>query len=276
MRIIILVVAGGAALLAAMLVRGMGGQKEPDVVQVAEQISEPEIPLTQILIAASDMPMGHRISPDDLSWQEWPEAHVNETYFQAEVSPDAITELSGAVVRTGLFSGEPILAQKIVRTGDAGFMAAVLKEGMRAVAVEISVETAAGGFILPNDRVDVVLSYSVDVNEGDMVVDRPATKTVLQNVRVLAIDQTFTEYGEESVVVGTTATLELKPAHAEVLMLATRMGDLSLTLRGIADAQENGSEVIANSAAQSVRGANDNIRIYKSGTVEQTNVGGTK
>lgn len=277
MRILILVVAGGAALLAAVLVRGMGAQKNPEAVALVEQVSEPQIPLTQVLIAAKDLPMGHRVAPEDLAWQDWPEAHVNETYFQAETTPEAITDLAGSVVRTGVFTGEPILAQKLVKPGDQGFMAAVLKEGMRAVAVEISVETAAGGFILPNDRVDVVLSYSIEVTEGDMVVDRPATKTVLQNVRVLAVDQTFTEYEEENVVVGSTATLELKPEHAEILMLATRMGDISLTLRGVADSQANGSEVIASSNIQSARDSgNGSVRVYKSGAMEQTNVGGTK
>lgn len=276
MRILILVVAGGAALVAAMLVRGMGSSSEPQIIEVAEVEQEPAIPLTQILVATSDMPVGHRISPDDMSWQDWPEDLVNENFFLATDNEDLINELSGAIVRTQFFSGEPILDRKIVQPGENGILAAVINEGMRGVAVEISVETAAGGFILPNDRVDVILTYEVEVTEGDVIVERPATQTVLQNVRVLAIDQTISEDEDESVVLGTTATLELTPRHAEILMLATRMGDISLTLRGVADAQSSGSEVLATNSIQSARDVSGTVRIYRSGNTEQTNIGGTQ
>ena len=276
MRILILVVAGGAALVAAMLVRGMGSSSEPQIIEVAEVEQEPAIPLTQILVATSDMPVGHRISPDDMSWQDWPEDLVNENFFLATDNEDLINELSGAIVRTQFFSGEPILGRKIVQPGENGILAAVINEGMRGVAVEISVETAAGGFILPNDRVDVILTYEVEVTEGDVIVERPATQTVLQNVRILAIDQTISEDEDESVVLGTTATLELTPRHAEILMLATRMGDISLTLRGVADAQSSGSEVLATNSIQSARDVSGTVRIYRSGNTEQTNIGGTQ
>ncbi len=279
MRILILVVAGGAALVAAMLVRGMGQQEAPpQIVQVVEQMAEPEpqIPLTQILIASRDMPLGHRIAPNDLEWQDWPEAHLNDTYFVSEMSPDSITELAGSIVRTPIYSGEPMIERKIVRPGENGFMAAILNDGMRAVAVEISVETAAGGFILPNDRVDVILTYDIEVAEGDILVERPTTQTVLQNVRVLAIDQTYSEFEDESVVVGTTATLELEPRHAEVLMLATRMGDISLTLRGVAEAQRSGEAVVATSNIEAAQDASGSVRIYRSGSTEHMNIGGSQ
>ena len=155
-------------------------------------------------------------------------------------------------------------------------MAAVLNEGMRAVAVEISVETAAGGFILPNDRVDVILSYEVELTEGDTIVERPATRTILQNVRVLAIDQSFREIEDENVVVGTTATLELRPEHAEILMLGTQMGEISLTLRGVSDVQSAGGEVIASSGIDSARDMSGQVRIYRNSNVEQATVGGNQ
>jgi len=276
MRILILLVAGGAALVAAMLVRGMGGSNEAEpVVELVAAEPVPQIDITQVLVATVDMPLGHRIAPDDLVWQDWPLERVTENYFQSEIAPEAITELAGSVVRTPLFIGEPVLDAKIVQPGENGFMAAVLKEGMRAVAVEISVETAAGGFILPNDHVDVILTYDVEVTEGDTMVERPATQTVLQNVRILAIDQSFTEVQGESVVVGTTATLELEPRHAEILMLATRMGDISLTLRGVADSRQGAPGVVASNEIQSARDVSGSVRIYRNGVAEQTNIGGT-
>ena len=278
MRILILVVAGGAALVAAMLVRGMGQQEAaPQIVETVAQIEpEPEVPLAQILVATTDMPLGHRIAPNDLAWQDWPEEYLNDTYFVSEMTPEALTELAGSVVRNPIYSGEPIIGMKIVRPGENSTMAALLDEGMRAVAVEISVETAAGGFILPNDRVDVILTYDIEVAEGDVLVERPATQTILQNVRVLAIDQTYTEFEGESVVVGTTATLALAPRHAEVLMLATRMGDISLTLRGVSEAQQSGTDVIATNNIQSAQDASGSIRIYRNGQTEQMNIGGSQ
>lgn len=276
MRILILVVAGGAALVAAMLVRGMGGSDTPEIIELVETESEPAIPLTQVLVVTSDMPVGHRISSDDIAWKDWPEELVTENFFLAAENEDAINELTGAVVRTPFFEGEPVLARKIVRAGENGILAAVINEGMRGVAVEISVETAAGGFILPNDRVDVILTYEVEVTEGDSLIERPATQTILQNVRILAIDQTISEVEGETVVLGTTATLELTPRHAEILMLATRMGDISLTLRGVSDAQNAGGEVVASSSIQSARDVSGTVKIYRSGKTEQTNVGGTQ
>ncbi|MAP93847.1 MAG: Flp pilus assembly protein CpaB [Ponticaulis sp.] len=274
MRILILVVAGGAALVAAMLVRGMGQQEAPQIVEMIEP--EPSVPMSQVLVASADMTLGHRIAPEDLKWQDWPEELITENYYTSEDAPEATTELAGAIVRTPFYSGEPILAPKIYQSGGKGVLSAVLTEGMRAVAVEISVETAAGGFILPNDRVDVILSYDVEVTEGDTQTERPAIQTILQNVRVLAIDQTIAEIEDESVVVGTTATLELSPRHAEILMLATRMGDISLSLRGIEEAERVGTEVVASANIQSARDAAGSVKIYRGGNTEQTNVGGTR
>ncbi len=275
MRILILLVAGGAALVAAMLVRGMGGGEAPEIVELVEEEEIPAIPLGQVLVTTIDMPVGHRISPDDLTWQDWPQDLLTENFFTAEIAPDATTDIAGSIVRTPIFSGEPVLAKKIVQPGENGVLSAVITEGMRGVAVEISVETAAGGFILPNDRVDVILTYEIEVTEGEMIVERPATQTVLQNVRVLAIDQTISEVEGESVVLGTSATLELTPKHAEILMLATRMGDISLTLRGVADAQASGSDVLASNSIQSARDVSGTVKIYRNGNTEQTNIGGT-
>ncbi len=277
MRIIILVVAGAAALVAAMMVRKMSSQPAPTIVEVVDQeAKEPAIPIVQVMVAADDLPLGHRISPDDMKWRPWPEDGIDERFLTEVDSPEATTEYAGAVVRMPMFAGEPIMDQKVIRVGEKSIMAAVLSEGMRAVAVEISVETAAGGFILPNDRVDVILSYEIELTEGDVTVERPATRTILQNVRVLAIDQSFREIEGENVVVGTTATLELKPEHAEILMLGNQMGDISLTLRGVSDVSSLGGEVIASSGLESAREMSGSVRIYRSGVVEESTIGGNQ
>lgn len=113
-------------------------------------------------------------------------------------------------------------------------MAAILPSGMRAVSTQISAETGAGGFILPNDRVDVILSRKADRQSGGG--DTYTSETILNNVRVLAIDQNVEEKNGQKVVVGKTATLELTPRQAETLALSHHLGTLSLALRSITDA----------------------------------------
>lgn len=275
MRILILVVAAAAALFAAMLVRNMSSQPQQAEIELVEAAPvQPALLLTKILVASEDLQLGHRLAPENLTWQDWPDEAIDDRYMTEETAPDATTELAGSVVRMPIFSGEPILSQKIIQVGERSIMSGVLDEGMRAVAVEISVETAAGGFILPNDRVDVILSYEVEVTEGDLVVERPATRTILQNVRVLAIDQSFREVEGEDVVVGTSATLELKPEHAEILMLGTQMGDISLTLRGVSEAASAGTTVKASQGIESAKDISGSVRIYRSGVVEKATVGG--
>ena len=148
--------------------------------------------------------------------------------------PQAIEELEGARARALLVEGEPVLDKKIVKKGDSGFLAAILPKGMRAVAVEVSVRTGAGGFILPNDRVDVLLTRKIGSDDER----RSMTETLLSNVRVLAMDQTFKIDKEGEQVADAkikTATLELEPAHAEILTLMEATGSLTLVLRSLAD-----------------------------------------
>jgi pilus assembly protein CpaB len=142
------------------------------------------------------------------------------------------------VARGAFISGEPIKDGKIAIVGQ-GFMSAILPKGRRAVATRISAETSAGGFILPRDRVDVILT-----EENDKGI---SSETILTNVRVLAIDQTVEEKDGEKVVVGETATLELLPQQSEVLATAQRQGVLSLVLRSLEDAETNGEQSQTNS-----------------------------
>ncbi|MFN3537999.1 MAG: Flp pilus assembly protein CpaB, partial [Brevundimonas sp.] len=149
----------------------------------------------------------------------------------------AQSDFVGAVVREGFVAGEPIVTRKIVRSGDSGFLAAYLEPGMRAMAIRVSVETAAGGFILPGDRVDVIVTRELrNNNQEGGGGQRHTTTTVMQNVKVLAIDQTSQAGDDAQTVVGATATLEVSPGDAEVLSLGRAEGQLSLVLRSYADA----------------------------------------
>ena len=230
-RLIILAIALVAGAVAFMLVRSISKAPETEVVEVAKTVD-----VMAVLVAAKDLKPGSVISPKDLEWQDWPESSTPSLIRKNE-RPEAIDEMKGAVVRSELVKGEPIRLSKVVSVGSGGYLSAVLPPGKRAISTAVSPETGAGGFILPNDRVDVILTR----RENDPYKDGKEvmiSDTVLRNARVLAIDQTVEEKNGETVVVGSVATLELDPEQAETLALAQRMGELSLTLRSILDGKE--------------------------------------
>ncbi|MEO1421475.1 MAG: Flp pilus assembly protein CpaB, partial [Pseudomonadota bacterium] len=191
----------------------------------------------------------------------------------------AFEEISGSVVRTPLFENEPILPQKVVLKGDTGYMAALLTPGKRAISIEISAESASGGFILPNDRVDVVVTYrepenfdlSAFADNGvDVVISEDSmTATVLENVRILAIDQIFRQTDTGETAVGRVATLELTPEDAKLLSHTTKEGAVTLLLRSLRDAQAAGDEVISNrfmyDIDQNTRRRTGQVTIYRNG-----------
>lgn len=267
-RIIVICVAAVAAIGLALVVRAMGSpSKTPTAVATAAAV--PAEPMAKVLVAAKDLQPGQRLTEGDLDWKDWPADEVNPAFITdgsvplpsadpapAEAAkPDgavasvtrAATDLAtggakadyvGSVVREPILAGEPIVSRKIVRAGDSGYMAAYLEPGMRAMAIRVTVETAAGGFILPGDRVDVLLTRETNLaNVGTDASDRSkfASSTVMQNVKVLAIDQSTRAGDDEQAVVGATATLELGPRDAEALALAKSEGELSLVLRSYAD-----------------------------------------
>jgi pilus assembly protein CpaB len=231
-RILILAVALAAGGAAAFLI-GSDEEKKPEAPPVAQ------IETTDVLIAKSDIGMGTAISSQDLQWQAWPSATTGDSYITKKDKPSAIEELGGAITRAPFTAGEPIREAKLIRAnGAAGYMAAILPSGMRAVSTEISPETGAGGFILPNDRVDVILSRRPKEADKKENVAPATSETILTNVRVLAIDQTVEEKNGQRVVVGKTATLEIAPRQAETLTLARQLGTLSLALRSLLDASK--------------------------------------
>jgi pilus assembly protein CpaB len=233
-RILVLGVALAAGGAAAFLVAGDDEKKpEPAPAPVVQ------LPTVEVLIAKQDIGMGTTVSAQDFQWQAWPAATTGDSYIVKKNKPAAIEELAGSITRAPFTAGEPIREAKLIKAdGTAGFMAAILPSGMRAVSTEISPETGAGGFILPNDRVDVILSRrprDTDTKSGSS----PTSETILTNVRVLAIDQTVEEKNGQRVVVGKTATLELAPRQAETLAQSRQLGTLSLALRSLLDASKN-------------------------------------
>jgi pilus assembly protein CpaB len=227
-RIVVLIVAVGAGGVAALLAGRT--QKSQPVQQAA-----PKVETVDILVAKSDIAMGKSIAPGDLQWQAWPANTASGNFIRKKDQPAALDKLGGQIARAPFVAGEPIREAKLVDAKGSGFMAAILPSGMRAVSTQISPETGAGGFILPNDHVDVILTKR---NAGRATSDDQASDTVLRNIRVLAIDQTVQEKDGQKVVVGKTATLALTPQQAETLTSAQHLGALSLTLRSIVDASQ--------------------------------------
>lgn len=250
-RVLVLAVALVAGGIAAYLALNMAPSSAPapTVVELA-----PQIQAQDVLVAASDIGQGQSLSADNLRWQRWPDDALNPDFIQKQDAPDAVTELSGSIVRSQFVAGEPIRNVKIANA-ESGFLSAILPAGKRAVAVRVSAQNTAGGFILPNDRVDVVQTVSQQTSP-DMPAEN-VSRTILTNVKVLAIDQTVDEAEGEAVVVGKTATLELDPAEVELITAAEASGTLSLALRSVADSDE-----IAEAANQRRSGS---VRIFRSG-----------
>ena len=228
-RIVVLLIALGAGSIAAYLVSG--SDNKPQSAEPAAQLQT-----VDVLVAKADIGLGQSLIPDDLQWQTWPAATASNNFIRRTDRPDAVTQVAGSIARSPFIAGEPIREPKLVKGTGAGFMAAILPTGMRAVSTEISPETGAGGFILPNDRIDVILSKRDKNPDRSGAPDLVSSEIILTNVRVLAIDQAPKEKDGQNAVVGRTVTLELKPEQAETLARARQSGTLSLALRSIADA----------------------------------------
>jgi len=226
-RVIILGVAALAAGAAALLARGLlGGGTE----KVKAAVPLPRPATTEILVASSNLQPGTALQPASVRWQAWPKSAVDASFITHDAVRDPGQIVHGAVTRAPLVSGEPLTASKIVHADSAGFMAAMVDPGMRAVSIGISTETGAGGFILPNDRVDVLITRQVSESPK-----RFASHTILTSVRVLAVDQTYREDNNQKVVLAKTATLELTPSQAELVERSGAQGSLSLSLRALGD-----------------------------------------
>jgi len=232
-RLVVLVVAVAAGGAAALLA-GRGGEEPPP----PQPVVSPSIDTVEILVAKIDIQLGQAISAQDMQWQLWPTQAASPVFIRRADRRDAIEQLTGAIARSPFVAGEPLRDSKLIKANGSGYMAAVLDKGMRAVSTEISPETGAGGFILPNDRVDVILSRRDREAEKAGATETHTSETILSNIRVLAIDQMLGEKDGQKVVIGKTTTLELTPRQAELLALSRQLGTLSLALRSLADAND--------------------------------------
>jgi pilus assembly protein CpaB len=229
-RIIVLFIAIAAGGIAALLAGRSDQAPAPEPAPVAQ------LETAEVLVANAEIGMGNTVSAQDLRWQTWPAAAAGASFIRKNDRPDAINQLAGSIARAPVSDGEPIREAKLIHANGSGYMAAILPTGMRAVSTDISPETGAGGFILPNDHVDVILTRrDRDAEQANGGIEAHVSETILTNVRVLAIDQTVEEKNGQRVVVGKTATLELSSQLAEKLALAHQLGSLSLALRSLVD-----------------------------------------
>ncbi|CAN5323954.1 Flp pilus assembly protein CpaB [soil metagenome] len=261
LRVMIVLIAAVSAIgLAVVMQKAMSGKPAPaQVVQASAPVGKP---MTQVLVAKRDLAIGERLTAADVTWQAWPSDTVNAAFITngaadpvptkttakaakavgdvaggmiGGVTPEKAVE--GAIVRDLILAGEPITPRKIVRGGEGGYLSVVLAPGKRAMAVPITSETAVGGFILPGDRVDVIQTRegrTVGEGEGSSGKNTIA-ETLIQNVRVLALDQSTAAEKDAKTIVASTATLEVGPAEAEALTRAKAAGPVTLTLRAYTD-----------------------------------------
>ncbi|MBX9616896.1 MAG: Flp pilus assembly protein CpaB [Brevundimonas sp.] len=306
-RIAVICIAAVSAVGLALVVRAMGSPSgQPTAVATAAAV--PARPMAKVLVAARDLAPGQRLVDADLDWKDWPADEVNPAFITdgsvplpqaaaAGETPDqpatgegavarvtrAATDLAGggakadyfgSVVREPILAGEPIVGRKIVRAGDSGYMAAYLEPGMRAMAIAVSTESAAGGFILPGDRVDVLVTIERDAGSADGSAggQKFASRVVLQNVKVLAVDQSTRAADDQQAVVGATATLEIAPSDTETLALAKAAGSLSLVLRSYADTAGPSGRVGVARAPQGMTPAPAAVRVFRGGEPQVVSV----
>lgn len=235
----IMIVLGGAVLVAvlvAMMVQvTLGGKKREQAAAEAR---------IQILVASADLRIGRELKAGDVRWQEWPKSSVFPGAVVREGEQKPEEALKGRLARD-IAKGEPVMKSALLGQSKGNMVAASLDPGMRAVAIEVSASTMVGGFIGPGDFVDVILTYKATMKSKDenprvqkmieLNLDKMATETILQNVKVLAIDQMAERPADDKIKVGKTATLAVRPEDAERLSLAAGIGELTLALRGVGD-----------------------------------------
>ena len=248
------------------------GQTAP-VETTAPVVEVEQIEYQDILAASADIPFGGRLSDANIKWKQWPKEAMSPEYVTREDRPEALEEFGAGVAKSPIYVGEPISERRIVLVGDKGLMSGLLTPGMRAVATEISTESASGGFIQPGDHIDLILTQEVEEpplpgqTRGKDVFE---SSTVFSNVRVLAIDQTFDidEEGGASIE-GETATLELSPGDAELLQVAMATGELSMVLRPIGSSIGSGFAA-SRSTMSKKRATRETVAVYRKGA--QTSV----
>lgn len=234
---------GRLALLALALIAGAGAfflmmssQGKAPPVTIAQTSEE----TVKVLVASKPIQRGEKLTPEVTKWISWPKRLATDGFITDE-QDGAQEALSDAIARALIVENEPVLSAKIVRKGSAGYLAALLTPGMRAITLNVSAETGAGGFILPGDKVDILVTLKGDTQDGVAGKSGRVTRTLLQNVRVLAVDQTQAADDETAAIAARTVTMELSPGDAELLSSARDAGDITLTLRSLVQADKTPS-----------------------------------
>lgn len=213
-------------------------------------VQAPPPPATeQVLVATRDLSYGTALNEPDTAWIDWPKNAVPNGVLRKSEAPSAKEDIKGSFVRNPISNGEPVRRERLVKGPTAGLMSTILPAGRRAVAIDVSPNTTAGGFILPNDHVDVIRTFRDQDQAKERGGDVVSSEVILTNVRVLAMGQTIETKNGESVVTGATATLDLEPRQAELVILAQRTGQLALVLRSLADAQTTDQPVVEQSGS---------------------------
>lgn len=230
-RIFVLAIAVAAGFIAFRMVMMSGGSKpEPQMADAPVEKQE----RAQVLVASKDIALGMKLSEKDFSWANWPEDSLPGGAVTKKADPGAVKTFAGRIARAPIFAGEPIRPERLIST-DKGFMAAILPKGKRAIAVGVEAETTAGGFILPGDKVDLILTRRSDTGA--------TSETILENVRVLAIDSTTAgEQDQKNLSPKRTATLELTLAQSEIVAQSQQIGTISLALRSAQDSADDAEE----------------------------------
>ncbi|MEO0883707.1 MAG: Flp pilus assembly protein CpaB [Pseudomonadota bacterium] len=276
-RILILLIAAGAAMGVAFLVRSatsapaVATTTEIQVETIEEEVQVSEV---EVLVASRDLRIGEVMTPEDFRWALWPENEVNPNFYVKEDSKDVVSDLSGKIVRNYIYEREPIISKRIIERGDTSVLAALVSPGMRAVSMEISAETASGGFILPEDRVDVILTYETERFTREGVIDETESVIIIENARVLAIDQGLRTEDDTVTLVGSTATLELSADDAALIAFGEREGTLSLALRSMVDALQAGDTVISRAGDFAAGKETSAVTVFRNGRIREA--GGTR
>lgn len=239
-RIVVAGIAGVAA-IGALLLSGSSPPPQTEAPEAAAAAPPVQVyKTTEVLVTVGDVPMGGIINEMDVKWALFPEEGISPQYIVKNDAPGAVKDIAGSIARHPFVAGEPLRREKLIRGNGSGFLSAILPSGKRAVAITTdgTGATSAGGFVLPNDFIDVVRVYRDEDASRARGVEVYKSEIVLQNVRVLAIGQNIQERGGERFITGQTATLELDPKQTELIILAQRVGTLSLALRSLQDANK--------------------------------------
>ena len=258
-RLVVLLIALALALILAIWVGKLATPRAPTAVATAPE--PPKRPMTQVLVAKRNLPIGTRLTQDDLAWQPWPLEALNKAFItdgmvprsddtpktirgaieattakaakatQDLISPTtSVMAMVGAVVKDTIAAGEPVTAAKVIRAGDSNYMSVVIASGMRAISIAINAESSVSGFILPGDRVDVLQTRPSSLDGKTF-----ETQTLMHNVRVLAIDQKSLADKGATAMVGSVAVLEIPARYVDIIAKAKLQGEMQLVLRSYTD-----------------------------------------